>query len=210
MFSEFLSGAKLAGGLANFAYRRFRFGKLGLSPEEVIDRRNKWKSPVEEHVRKINAGRREEIVIRDVKRINDYPNLNENEKGISAWFRIALLDTYHSGLILGFEWQSLTRDRAYNAWRYTNSKNGESADILAAHIGYLPYEFIHAIDWAGDDYYHDPQFYCHFVGLKNSPYARTAYAEEKELHGKKFYVELAGADEVVVLSKRRRISRLGL
>ena len=51
---------------------------------------------------------RPDVIIRDVLRIDDYPELSE-KKGISSWFKVGLLDTYDRGILLGLEWVRLAQ-----------------------------------------------------------------------------------------------------
>jgi hypothetical protein len=64
-------------------------------PEQVVRLRQKWKEEIEEQLRWIDDtegyGR---AIIRDVKRVDAYPKVDEKGKGISPWFRVGLLGTY--------------------------------------------------------------------------------------------------------------------
>jgi hypothetical protein len=62
-----------------------------------------------------------------MKRLDAYPDLDENEKGISPWFRLGLVGTYHRGILVAHGWGTLTKDE--DAWRYTDYKAGERGDL---------------------------------------------------------------------------------
>ena len=41
------------------------------------------------------------MIVRDVDRVDDYPDGDTKGKGISAWFKVELLGTYHRGIEVG-------------------------------------------------------------------------------------------------------------
>jgi hypothetical protein len=45
-----------------------------------------------------------------MKRMDKYPDVDEREKGISAWFRSGIVDTYEKGIILGLRTVELKHD----------------------------------------------------------------------------------------------------
>src|SRR5271169_6669253 len=71
--------------------------------------------------------------------MDSYPDVDENAKGISPWFRAGLVGTYHKGALIGLEWTTLTEDTV-GEWRLTDYKNGEKGDIRVMLIGYVPFE----------------------------------------------------------------------
>jgi hypothetical protein len=77
-----------------------------LTPAEVIRLRGKWKAEFEEQIYQRRKQKlREDVIIRDIKRMDNYPNVDEKSKGISPWFRAGLLGTYHKGVLIGLRWQ---------------------------------------------------------------------------------------------------------
>jgi len=40
----------------------------------------------------------ETLIIRNVKRIDNYPEADDNKKDISSWFKAGLMGTYHKGI----------------------------------------------------------------------------------------------------------------
>lgn len=156
----------------------------GLTPVKRIELRQKWKSQFEEKLFETNRKKlRKDIIIRDVKRVDDYPNLNPEEKGISPWFRVGLVDTYHKGIMVGMEWREVV---------------GQNCLL----VGYIPFENIEAVDWRGDEYYNFPIVYCHFDEKDKQPYERLAYCEEKHLNDIPFYTEVISFEEASKLKKK--------
>ena len=134
-----------------------------------------------------------------------YPDLDENEKGISPWFRLDLVGTYHRGILVAHGWGTLTKDG--DAWRYTDYKAGERGDLKVLLISSIPYENIEQVDWDGDEYYGYPHIYCWFNN-KKVPYERTAIYEKHEpiVEGAlPWFKEIADVEDV-----RRRSRKHGL
>src|SRR5579863_3175001 len=97
---------------ANLAYQvgkdvvlRFRGASRRLSPAQVIELRSKWKPQFERHIwENFKRELRTDVIIRNMKRLDEYPNLDENDKGVSPWFRLGLVGTYHRGIMLSHGW----------------------------------------------------------------------------------------------------------
>jgi hypothetical protein len=189
--------------LVKDAWGKFRSARRSLTPEQIIALRQKWKPQFEELVWKRHQKRlRSDVIIRDMKRVDQYPELKDT-KGISSWFRVSLVDTYHRGLLvaLGFGWGTLTRDG--EGWRFTNYKAGENGDLKVLMLGSIPYENIESVDWDGDEYYNYPHIYC-FFDRKKQPYEKIAfYTETRPEDMQPFYTELAPYDEVRKRSRKR-------
>ena len=127
-------------------------------------------------------------------RVDSYPDIDETEKGISPWFRVALLDTYKRGARIGLRIGNLTE--CENGYRYTDYKAGEKGDIRAFFIGEIPYESIVAVNWDGDEFYYFPHIYCHF-NHNGEPYERLVYCREIEMgNGHKHYSDIAEYESV--------------
>ena len=145
--------------------------KKGLSPEEIVKRRQRWKDEIKEKFQwiddKVGYG---QIIIRDVKRNDMYPKVEERKKGISSWFRVGYLGTYYRGIEVGLGINELIYEEKYKAWRFAEYKNKEEGGDLNAYIvGLIPFEYIANIDWNGDEYYSCPHIYCHFLSKKGEP-----------------------------------------
>jgi len=168
-----------------------------LSPSEVIRLRQKWKTEFEEKLfERRKAGLRRDVIVRDMRRIDDYPNINDGEKGISPWFRTGLVGVYHKGILLGLRWETLTMDQTHNRWRYTNYQANEKGGLKVILIGYVPYENIETVNWDGDEYYGFPHIYCYFDAKRKEPYETLKFCEEQDFDGFTHYTEVADYDSV--------------
>lgn len=98
----------------------------------------------------------------------------------------------------------MTIDKDDNKPRYTNYKN-EKGDLKVMLIGYIPYEYIEAVDWEGDEYGGHPHIYCYFNARRKEPYEKLAFCEENFLNEIPFYTEIADYDKVRKYSKKKRI-----
>lgn len=183
-----------------------RGGRRHLTPSEVVQLRQQWKTKFETKIlEQRRKGLRTDVIIRDMNRIDNYPDIEEKKKGISSWFRVGLMDTYHKGIQVGLRWGMLSIDAETNGWRYTDRQAGEKGDVKVILIGYIPFESIETVNWDGDEFYGYPHIYCYFNAKHKEPYERLAYCEKKELDDFPYYVEIADHDNVNKLSKKRGI-----
>ena len=144
---------------------------------------------------------RSDVIIRDVKRLDFYPDDPKIKKGISPWFKVGLAGTYHRGILVGINWVGLVKDG--QNWRLKNLKTKEESRITAALMGYIPYENIVSVDWDGDEYYGHAQIYCHFDARKGEPSEKIIYCEKKENDHTDWYTEIASYEEVENNSERK-------
>ena len=143
---------------------------------------------------------RPDVIIRDVDRVDSYPETDERGKGISPWFRAALLRTYKRGAKIGLRIGTLTE--CGNGFRYTDYNAGEKGDIKVFLIGEIAYESIVAVNWDGDEFYYFPHIYCHF-NHNGEPYERLIYCKEIDMgDGIKHYSEVAEYETVKLNSQR--------
>lgn len=105
-------------------WKFWRGRKRRLSPQEVLTLRNKWKPLFTEWLQLHNHKKlRTDVIIRDIKRMDSYPEIKEG-KGISAWFRTGVIDTYEKGIMLGLGTHELMHDEEkdilyFPQWRTT-------------------------------------------------------------------------------------------
>jgi hypothetical protein len=182
-----------------------------LSPSEVIQLRQKWKTAFEQKIYEQRRDRlSEDVIVRDMKRIDSYPAISSRkQKGISPWFRVGLMGTYHRGILIGLRWGGLSHDVKHNKWRHTNYDLDEKPDVNALLVGYVPFENIETVDWDGDEYYGYPHVYCYFDTKRKEPYEKLAYCERKLFNDIPHYTEIADYDETRKLSKRLGIKYFG-
>ncbi len=178
-----------------------------LPPEEKIAKRQKWKPLFEQHIRDHFAKNlRSDAIIRDVKRVDEYPDIKEKEKGISAWFRVGLVGTYHRGILVAFHWNNLV-EVGEGEFRFIDydADDQETKDnaLKVLQIGMIPFENIEDVDFEGDEYYRYPHIYCHFAN-KGQPYERVAYFTQSQLFPDSlpYHTEIVEAKSVWETSRR--------
>jgi hypothetical protein len=196
-----LFGGSLIYSVLKDAWAAIRKGKRRLSPEQVLELRQKWKKEIEPQLWKRTQEKlRMDVIIRDVKRLDDYPdNTNANRKGISAWFKCGLSSTYHNGIEVNLGWHGLVKDKS--GWRL--AKQGEEGQLTVATVAMIPYERIEKADWSGDTFYGNSQVYCHFDSKDGTPYDDIFYGTlEQNPGGPWFYSRVATSDEVERNSKQ--------
>ncbi|MBI1274673.1 hypothetical protein GC177_01725 [bacterium] len=178
---------------------------IGSSPLEILDKRNKWQAEITEKLREFRKRKLGcDVIIHDLKRLDEYPDSSNRGKKISPWFRAGLMDTYHRGILLGLSWVSLIHDPVTQTWRYASSNEEGKVFCLA---GKVPYENIASINWDGDDYYGMPHIYCHFNRSKGQPYEDIVICEGIEITHVpdmpvyKHYSEVVSEKDVIKLKK---------
>jgi hypothetical protein len=78
--------------VAKDIWGRVHSRKRKLSAAEVVELRKKWKSEFEPRMWEWYQKKlRDDIIIRDMKRFDSYPDIDENANGISPWFRARLV-----------------------------------------------------------------------------------------------------------------------
>lgn len=206
MAIEWLTGSlaySVVKDLAGNLIRRFK----PMSPKQKIELRQKWKPRFEEHIRDHFARKlRSDVIIRDVKRIDQYPDTKDKEKGISSWFRLGLVGTYHRGILVAFQWNGLVEvgKGKFRFIDYGKDDQHTKDDALKVlQVGMIPFENIEDVDFEGDEYYNYPHIYCHFVH-KGEPYERVAYFTQNQLFEDSlpFYTEVVEAKAVRETSRR--------
>ncbi len=170
-------------------------------PVKVLEIRHKWKSEFEDHLRKTgDAPIYGEAIIRDISRMDSYPNLDEKEKGISPWFKVEIKGLYHRGLEVFLCIESLKYLEEVEGWRYAHHK--EEGVIHGYLVARIPFEAIKSVEWDGDEFYRMPHIYCEFKRRNKSPYEQLIYCRKHGSSGDEYFVEIARHDEVLSLSKK--------
>lgn len=207
MALEWLSGS-IVYNVTKDLYRTVAGKRRRLTNAEIISLRQKWKPLFEEEIfRTHNENLRKDIIIRDMKRYDNYPNVNPATKGISSWFRVGLMGIYHKGILVGLNGAEL-KNHNDTEWRYTDDRINESCDLYAVLIGKIPFENIENVDWSGDGYYGFPHIYCWFNSKRKEPYEELVYCVEKcNPNSVPFYTEIASYDQVRKLSRKFGLTR---
>ncbi len=170
------------------------------SPAEQVRHREQLRKEFQYELGEMSAKNiRSDVIIRDVDRVDGYPNAQKGDSGISSWFRIGLLETYTRGVKFLLRTGMLTSTD--QGLRYTDRKAGEKGDTRAFLIGEVPYDSIISVNWSGDEYYYSPHIYCHF-DHNGEPYERLIYCVEVDMgHGHTYYKEIAELKEIEALSR---------
>ncbi len=174
------------------------------SPKLQLERMEKWKTGVEEQIRRRRACLiRDDVIVRDFRRARDYPELKSGRQ--PSFFRVGLIGTYHQGIELGLGVHALVEEKSERSWRIARDDERDHAKI-AYLVGYVPWAAIEMIDWDGDEYYPYPHFYCRFRG--GEPYERLAFCEKLDLPGGiTCYSPIADQQEVRRTSQKFGTSR---
>jgi hypothetical protein len=193
--------------LATEAIRRYE-GKLfkveGVhrAPSERVQHQEALRTQFQDHIAEHRAKKlRKDVIIRHVNRMDSYPNVEERP-GISPWFKLGLLDTYHMGIIVGLGWHGLITCK--DGLRRADYKAGEQGDVTAMLTGEIPYDYIDAMNPRGDEYYYLPHIFCQFAN-RGEPYERLFYTQEVDMgHGHSYWKEIATYGEVDAMTKKYR------
>jgi hypothetical protein len=160
--------------------------------KEVIERRIKMRQDIEQHLqwskRYINKPATEthlatcievidfeEIIIRDIRRMDEFPEIDKEGIGISSWFKVTVVGLYDRGIEV-FLSDSRSVIQTENGWCLLPPGRHSESALFAASVGRIPFHFIERIDWSrSDPYYFAPHFYCHFSGPLRRPYEDVIY-----------------------------------
>ena len=172
--------------------------KTKFTPTELVQHREKLRPIFEKEIFRCRHEKlRKDAIIRHVDRVDSYPNTDESKSGISPWFKVALVDTYHKGIMV-----ILSAERLYiDDEQYFNKKGNSAKEIRAYLVGKIPYEDIEAVNMDGDEYYYFPHIFCHF-SHNNEPYEELVYCQEVDMNnGHVHYSELVSFADVRKQSK---------
>jgi hypothetical protein len=141
-------------------------------PIKLAQARQKLKSEFEKNLRRRKRYDYGNAIIRDVGRLDTYPETNYVKNGISSWFRVEIKGLYHRGveLFIGMP-IAIKYDGRNRKWELADYE--EPNTIRAYPVGLIPFDNIVEVDWGGDEYYNFPHIYCNFK--KNGPYEAIIY-----------------------------------
>ena len=186
---------------------RLSSGRRKLSNSDRLGLRQKWKPLFEAKVYDTHRKElRKDVIIRDVKRLDQYPEAGET-KGISPWFRLGLIDITHRGILVFLRNAELTKHKDGQHWRFADIAAGERGEMKVVLLGTIPYDHIDSVDWDGDEYYGFPHIYC-FFAHKKEPYEHLGfYTKTAHPHpdGLAVYHELVSYEEVCKVSRKRLV-----
>jgi hypothetical protein len=174
-----------------------------LTGAEIVNLRQKWKPQFEEALLKNDKeGLRNDVIIRDINRHDCYPNHDDGKNGISPWFRVGLVGTYHKGILIGLGYHGLKKNLDGKSWRYPIGD--EKSDETFLLIGKIPFEYIENVDWHGDEYYGYPHIYCWFNSKSKEPYEQIVFCRRQLNNGYPFYTDIAKYADVKIGKKQSR------
>lgn len=135
-----------------------------------------------------------DAIIRELRRMDSYPDIDDSLRGISPWFKVELKGTYYGGVeaFLSVQEVLIEKDIARPA---PDTHDPEARTVFV--VGRIPYGAIEGIDWEGDEYYGFTHVYCRFRGWggRKGPYESIELYDrtERELGGgHKYYERLDG------------------
>jgi hypothetical protein len=166
----FNTGLKTAGSVFKagvWAYKKLRRPKI--DPVALAKRRVELKKEFLRHMPlPDDYGICGELIIRDIERMDTYPNHDAQRKGISPWFGVELKGLYERGIEVHFGVRCLVKRDMYGDWKFTQFEGPDTR--LAYPVARIPFDVIELVDWDGDDRYHCPHVYCQFSLIRKQPY----------------------------------------
>lgn len=182
--------------------RLFKTEGVERTPSERVQHHEKLRRLFREEIDRCRAEKlRKDVIIRHVNRLDSYPEARESN-GISPWFKLGLLDTYHAGIKVGLGWEDLVESPS--GLRKQDCKKGEQGALTVMLMGEIPYDYIETMNADGDEYYYLPHIYCHFAN-KGEPYERLYYAEKVDMgHGHEFWKELLSYADVALNTEQHK------
>jgi hypothetical protein len=177
-------------------YERFK----PKDPADILKHRTKWKVEFEKNLRLLEN---QNVIIRDLNRMDSYPELNEKEKGISPWFKTEFKGLYHRGFEVFLRIESIKYLEEAKGWVFCDYKD-EGAEN-AFEVGRIPYDVVREVDWSGDDYYRFPHVYCEFNRrFGKEPYEEIVFCRRNKGVERDWFTDLAEYESVRKLSKKFR------
>lgn len=170
---------------------------------EHFEAQKKWRPVVEEIVgNTFKNDLRSDCIIRDVRRRKQYPTTTDS-KGVSAWFRVGLVGTYHAGIEVALSVHSLVREASEDSWRLCGLEERCEGALNAYLIGYIPWENVQHIDPDGDEYYSYPHIFCRFQP-GGQPYEKLVFCERRQLfpNSLPYFSEVEAIERVKLTSQK--------
>ena len=207
-YSARMGAESLLIGLIQFAVSALRFvtdswDRYRRTPSERLRHSLALKKEVNGKLWKVLAETNGEAIIRELRRKDSYPEIDENLRSVSQWFKVELKGTYHAGIEVFTSIQHVLIEQGV-ARRVADANDPAGQTVYV--VGRIPYAAIEGIDWEGDEYYGFTHIYCRFrIGRRLGPYASTVLYEvpARDLgEGRKYYERLEG---VRWKPKRRRL-----
>ena len=151
--------------ITKWAFKTFRKP----TPVQILKRREELKREFEKRLPpKDQHGVHCEAIIRDIRRMDSYPDIHTRHKGISAWFKVEVKGLYHRGVEVFFGVRRRIKKDMYGEWRFADYTDEET--VLVYPVGRIPFDLIEYVNWDGDEHGGSPHIYCRFKTFKGQPY----------------------------------------
>jgi hypothetical protein len=200
LIEAFLGLAKPAIEAVGVIFRKFRGRRGALTAEETVAQKYKWKPIIEQWLfecRRDGIGR--DVTVRDVKRLDKYPETDENDRGISPWFRSGLVGTYDGGILLLLRWVTLRKEALAHLKLPHFERSSAFPEGKFALIARVAYAQIVEFDQHGDDYSSRASLYLHFDGRREGPYDKFLICKknvnDEPPPGVEWWTEICDADD---------------
>jgi hypothetical protein len=202
-------GLELLIGLVQSAVSVLRFAadwwdRRRRSPAELLRHSLALKTEVNGKLWRLLDETNGDAIIRELRRKDSYPDVDESLRSISPWFKVELKDTYHAGIEVVTAIEHVVIEDGV-ARRAADPNDSRGQNVLV--VGRIPYTSIEGIDWEGDEFYGFTHIYCRFrIGRRRGPYAETVLYQKgaRDLGGRTYYEPLEG---IRWKPKRRRLLR---
>lgn len=166
-YDPYIAIVAAIGGLFGLLPRiidHFRSHRSVASPENILQHRLDMEAKFRrEFEANFAEGYAPRVIIRDLNRLDRYPDVTPNRKRISAWARMELKGLYERGIELYYEIVTLKHEPVDDAWRLAD--HDEEGVETGAVLARIPYEFIKRLNPDGDCYYSEPHIFCLFNGI---------------------------------------------
>ena len=141
-------------------------------PVAILKRRDELRKEFEQKLpRRDKYGVAGDAIIRDIKRVDNYPETDEEGKGVSPWFKVEVKGLYHRGLEVFMSWPKSINQGDDGEWSFCHYK--DPGAVTAYTVGRMPFDLIQHVDWEGDEYYPNVHVYCQFKN--GEPYEEVLF-----------------------------------
>jgi hypothetical protein len=152
--------------LGKWAFQKFQKP----DPVLILKRREEFRKEFRKHLPPQDKyGVHCEAIIRDIKRMDSYPDIDTREQGISPWFKVEVKGLYHRGVEVFFGTRRSIKKDMYGEWRFADHNDTEET-VLVYPVGRIPFDLIEYVNWDGDEDDPSPHIYCRFKAFKGQPY----------------------------------------
>lgn len=173
-----------------FFIKLFRKKYKKPEPLHVLKHREKLKEEFNENIRKKDQyGIRGNMIIRDINRMNEYPDFDYKKKRISPYIRVELKDMYHKGIEVFRPDPEYIKKNDEGKWEFTEYDSpGDKIKVWP--IPRIPFDYIEYVNWDGDEYHNFPIVFCKFKGVNGSPYEEIPFFSEHGSEENRYFLEI--------------------